>query len=97
MNGEPAAVPDAYRNSSPLNFVGPTTVPTLLIHGSIDPLVSVRQSARLDSALTAARRPHLFVKMPWATHGCDYVFTGPCGQISTYAVERFLAAVMKQR
>jgi len=95
MNGEPAAVPDAYRYSSPLNFVGPTTVPTLLIHGSLDPLVSVRQSARLDSALTAARRPHLFIKMPWATHGCDYVFTGPCGQISTYAIERFLAGVVK--
>ena len=28
--------------------------------------------------------------LPWATHGCDYVFAGPCGQISTYAVERFL-------
>ena len=95
MNGEPAAVPDAYRNSSPLNFVSPTTVPTLLIHGSMDPLVSVRQSARLDSALTAARRPHLFIRMPWATHGCDYVFNGPCGQISTYAIERFLVAAMK--
>lgn len=95
MHGDPVASPDAYRNSSPLNFVGPTTVPTLLIHGSMDPLVSVRQGARLDSALTAAKRPHLFVKMPWATHGCDYVFTGPCGQISTYAIERFLAATMK--
>ncbi len=95
MNGDPAAVPDAYRNSSPLNFVGPTTVPTLLIHGAMDPLVSVRQSARLDSALTAARRPHLFIEMPWATHGCDYVFNGPCGQISTYAIERFLASVVK--
>ena len=96
MKGDPAAAPDAYRNSSPLNFVGPTTVPTLLIHGSMDPLVSVRQAARLDSALSAAKRPHLFVKMAWATHGCDYVFTGPCGQISTYVIERFLAAVMKQ-
>jgi hypothetical protein len=33
--------------------------------------------------------------MPWATHGCDYVSAGPCWQESTYAVERFLAAVMK--
>lgn len=95
MGGDPGAVPNAYRNSSPLNFVGPTTVPTLLIHGSMDPLVSVRQSARLDSALSAARRPHLFIEMPWATHGCDFVFNGPCGQISTYAIERFLAAVMR--
>ena len=95
LNGEPSEVPDAYRNSSPLNFVSPTTVPTLLIHGDLDPLVSVRQSARLDSALTAAKRPHLFIDLPAATHGCDYIFNGPCGQISTYAIERFLASVMR--
>jgi acetyl esterase/lipase len=95
LGGDPAAVPDAYRQSSPLFFVDSQTVPTLLIHGSIDPLVSVRQSVRVDSALAAAGRPHLFIEMPWATHGCDYVFNGPCGQISTYAIERFLAAVLR--
>ncbi|HEX2722840.1 MAG TPA: alpha/beta hydrolase [Gemmatimonadaceae bacterium] len=95
LRGDPGAVPDAYRNSSPINFVSPATVPTLLIHGSADPLVSIRQSERLDSALAAARRPHLLVKLPWATHGCDYFFIGPCGQISTFAVERFLASVLK--
>ena len=26
--------------------------------------------------------------------GRDYVFAGPCGQVSTYAIERFLAAVL---
>ena len=95
LNGDPSSVPEAYRESSPLNFVGPKTVPTLLIHGTMDPLVSVRQSARLDSALAANARPHVFVELPWATHGCDYVFSGPCGQISTFAIERFLAAVLK--
>ena len=95
LNGDPSSVPEAYRESSPLNFVSPKTVPTLLIHGTMDPLVSVRQSARLDSALVANGRPHVFVELPWATHGCDYVFSGPCGQISTFAIERFLAAVLK--
>jgi hypothetical protein len=33
--------------------------------------------------------------MPWATHGCDYNFSGPCGQLSTYAVERFLGYALK--
>jgi hypothetical protein len=32
----------------------------------------------------------VFVNMPWATHGCDKSFGGPCGQITLYAVERFL-------
>ncbi len=95
LNGDPASAADAYRTSSPLNYVGADSPPTLMIHGTLDPLVSVKQSARLDSALVAARRPHLFIELPWATHGCDYVFNGPCGQISTYAIERFVAAVTK--
>ncbi|MEO8577127.1 MAG: alpha/beta hydrolase [Gemmatimonadales bacterium] len=95
LQGPPDLVLDAYRKSSPLNFVTSLTVPTLLIHGDLDPLVSVRQSARLDSALTAAGRPHLFIELAAATHGCDFIFNGPCGQISTYAIERFLSSVTK--
>lgn len=107
LHGDPASVPEAYRTSSPINFVA-AMVPTLMIHGTLDPLVSVRQSARLDSALrsvffrplgasiiTRIRAPYLFIELPWGTHGCDYVFNGPCGQISTYAVERFVADVTK--
>ncbi|MEO5588423.1 MAG: alpha/beta hydrolase [Gemmatimonadaceae bacterium] len=94
LHGTPAEVPQAYFESSALNFVGPSTVPTLLIHGGADPLVSLVQSQRLDSALAAAGRPHLLVELPWATHACDYVFNGPCAQVATYAIERFLASVM---
>ena len=39
--------------------------------------------------------PHEYVELSWATHGCDYAFSGPCGQVSTYAVERFLARVTR--
>ena len=95
LGGDPTSAAVAYRNSSPLNFVNGSTVPTLLIHGGMDPLVSVQQSRRLGAALEAAQRPHLMIELPWSTHGCDYVFNGPCGQLSTYAVERFLAAVLK--
>lgn len=110
LNGAPADVPEAYRTSSPINFVRPGVPPTLMIHGRLDPLVSVRQSARLDSALRSvylpgplvsspadSRYPNLFIELPWGTHGCDYVFNGPCGQISTYAIERFVAAVTGAR
>jgi len=95
LAGTPKTVPAAYREASPVNFVGPSTPPTLLIHGVKDELVSVHQSERLDSKLAQAGRPHLFLRFPWATHGCDYFFQGPCGQISTYAIERFLANVMR--
>jgi acetyl esterase/lipase len=95
LAGNPKTAPEAYASASPINFVGPSTVPTLLIHGAKDELVFARQSARLDAKLAAAHRPHFFLRLPWATHGCDYNFNGPCGQLSTYAIERFLAAVMK--
>jgi acetyl esterase/lipase len=95
LNGEPSQIAPAYRAASPINYIGSHTIPTLLIHGSMDPLVSVRQSQRLDSALAIARRPHLLVEMPWATHGCDYVFNGPCGQMANFAIERFVAAVTR--
>lgn len=95
LNGEPSQIPAAYKASSPINYVGPKTIPTLIVHGTMDPLVSVQQSQRLDSALAAAGRPHYFVELPWATHGCDYVFNGPCGQVTTFAIERFLSAVTR--
>jgi acetyl esterase/lipase len=95
LNGEPSQVPQAYKSSSPINYIDSHTIPTLLIHGAMDPLVSVQQSQRLDSALAAAKQPHYLVKLPWATHGCDYVFNGPCGQVSTFAIERFLRAVTR--
>ena len=95
LAGNPRTKPDAYRTASPINFVSRSTVPTLLIHGDKDELVWVRQSERLDAKLAAANRPHFFLRLPWATHGCDYNFNGPCGQISTYAIEVFLGEVMR--
>lgn len=95
LAGNPRTAPEAYRTASPLNFVSASIVPTLLIHGAKDELVWVRQSERLDARLAAANRPHFFLRLPWATHGCDYNFSGPCGQLSTYAIERFLGEVMR--
>ncbi len=94
LGGSPADNPEGYRTSSPLTYAGSSSVPTLLIHGSRDELVAARQSSRLDSALAHNRQRSVLIEMPWATHGCDYFINGPCGQISTYAVERFLASVM---
>lgn len=95
LAGNPHTAPEAYRTASPVNFVGSSTPPTLLIHGAKDELVSVQQSDRLDARLSAAHRPHFFLRMPWSTHGCDYFFRGPCAQLSTYSIERFLSAVMR--
>jgi acetyl esterase/lipase len=95
LGGSPANAEDAYFTASPINFVSATSPPTLLIHGSNDGHVSPEESARLDAKLTQASVKHVFVRLPWATHGCDWSFKGPCGQISTYAIEQFLERVMK--
>jgi acetyl esterase/lipase len=93
LGGPPSKADDAYFAASPVNFVTSTSPATLLIHGMRDTIVPVDQSAELDGKLEQVGVKHLFIKLPWATHGCDKTFGGPCGQVATYAVERFLDAV----
>lgn len=93
--GTPRSNPSGYTSNSPIAHVGRQTPPTLLIHGTKDELVFARQSRMLDTRLATANRPHLLLEMPWATHGCDFVINGPCGQLSTFAIERFLAGVLR--
>jgi acetyl esterase/lipase len=95
LGGSPSAIPAAYADASPLGFGGAACPPTLLIHGDRDNLVSPHQSEMLADRLQTAGCRHLYLNLPWATHGGDYNFSGPTGQVSTYAVERFLSAVTR--
>ncbi len=95
LGGEPTQFKETYLAASPIHFVGSNSPPTLLIHGERDELVSATHSERLGQKLSDKGIPHLYLSFPWATHGCDAFFNGPCGQLSTYAIERFLAAVMQ--
>ena len=81
-----------YESASPRTFTK-GALPTLLIHGLRDPIIPAAQSDRLAERLQQSRVPHVYVKLPWATHGCDTNFHGPCGQVTTYAIERFLSYV----
>jgi len=91
LGGSPAEQPERYTRASPLLRAGKRSPPTLMIHGGRDEMVWPLHEYRMSEKLAAAKVPHFFLKLPWATHGCDYNFNGPCGQLSTYAVERFLA------
>jgi acetyl esterase/lipase len=91
LGGTPTTVPAAYDSASPYLHVRPGLPPTLLIHGQLDTLVWHRQSERLAARLTEAHVPHVFVSLPWATHAFEYNLSGPGGQLTTYALERFLA------
>jgi acetyl esterase/lipase len=95
LGGSPASQNDAYYAASPINFVGASSPPTLLIHGLHDGHVSPEEAERLDARLQQAGVKHLFLRLPWAVHGCDWSFSGPCGQLTTYAVEGFLERVTR--
>jgi acetyl esterase/lipase len=93
IGGTYAQVPAKYVACSPIEFVDSTSVPTLIIHGTNDVLVSVEHSRRLNAKLNENNIKHFWLKLPWATHGFDYNLNGPGGQLSTYAVEQFLSTV----
>jgi acetyl esterase/lipase len=95
FGGTPGEVPEQYTAGSPMHYVNSGTVPTLLVHGALDKHVHIVESERLDSQLAAAGVPHLLLRIPWATHGCEYSLNGPSGQLAVYSAERFLAAVTK--
>ncbi len=86
-------LPDLYKACSPIEHITSACVPTLTIHGVIDPLVAYGHSTRLEEKLEQAGVKHYLLSMPWATHGCDYTLNGPGGQLSTYAVEQFVQMV----
>jgi acetyl esterase/lipase len=75
---------------------GSSSPPTLLVHGTIDTLVWHRQSERLAARLSDAGAPNLLVSLPWATHALEYNLSSPSGQLTTYALGWFLAAVCRQ-
>jgi acetyl esterase/lipase len=93
FGGTPQEVRTKYIEGSPAMFVGPRTPATLLVHGGLDQHVHDEESELLADKLKAAGVPHYYLRIPWATHGCEYELRSPSGQLSVYTMERFLAAV----
>lgn len=66
----PTEDPTLYFNSSPINFISSSTaMPTILLHGGTDPLVSPQQSVAVQTKLTAAGIPNQYVFYPSGGHG----------------------------
>jgi acetyl esterase/lipase len=93
IGGSYKQVPGKYVACSPIEFADTGAIPTLIIHGSNDVLVSPEHSRRLDLKLMQLNIRHYWLKLPWATHGFDYNINGPGGQLSTFAVETFLNTI----
>ena len=60
---------DLARRVSPINYVGPSSPPTLSIHGTKDPLVPYTHATRLHEALTKAGVPNKLITIPGGGHG----------------------------
>lgn len=95
LGGTPETAQQAYDSASAILLVDARTPPTLLVHGTIDTLVWNRQSERLAARLTEAGVANMLVSMPWATHAMEFNLSGPSGQLTTYSVAWFLAAVCR--
>jgi acetyl esterase/lipase len=95
LGGTPDTARAAYDSASGILLAGAGSPPTLLVHGTIDTLVWNRQSERLSARLTEVKVPNLLVALPWATHALEYNLSSPSGQLTTYAVGWFLAAVCR--
>jgi len=95
IGGSYSQVPQKYFDCSPLVYVDKQSVPTLIIHGNSDVLVSPEHSHRLNGALQNSGVKHYWLQLPWATHGFDFNLNGPGGQLSTYTVLQFLNTVTR--
>lgn len=95
MGDPPATVRANYDSASAIRLADHSSPPTLLLHGRRDPYVWYLQSQRLAARLEALGVRHFFLDLPWATHGFDFNPHGPGGQLSAFAVERFLATVTR--
>lgn len=95
LGGNFSQVPEKYHESSSCDYVNANSPPTLLIHGEIDAMVAFHHSELLKAKLDENHVKNYFLNLPAATHGCDYNISGPSGQLSTFAVERFIAGVVR--
>ena len=95
LGGKYEPHPQAYVASSPVEHLSAATVPTLLLHGRPDVLVSYQHTVHLRDKLGQLGVRHFEVDLPWGAHGFDFVFRGPGSQVSLYFIERFLAAVAR--
>lgn len=89
-------IPEQYKASTSIEYITKNSTPTLIIHGEKDALVSYGHSERLNKKLNEVNVKHYFLSLPLATHGCDYNINGPSGQLSTFAIERFINSVTLQ-
>ena len=69
IGGTPAINATGYTNGSPINFVNATCPPTIIFHGTIDPVVPISESSKLQAKLLLNGVVNQFVTYTGEQHG----------------------------
>ena len=69
IGATPTGNPTLYTNSSPVTFIAAGAPPTILLHGSTDPLVNPSQSVAVKNKLTAAAVINQYILYNGKGHG----------------------------
>ena len=77
----------AYQAASPLYFVTPDDAPTVVFHGTADPVVPFGQSQRVVAAFQANQVPVYYFQFPGEGHG----FTGATSNFTISVMSAFFA------
>ncbi|MCI0459410.1 MAG: alpha/beta hydrolase [Gemmataceae bacterium] len=68
MGGPPRKFKERYAQASPITYASKTSMPTLLIHGTRDPVVPLEQSQRLEKRLREVGAEVRLLALKDATH-----------------------------
>jgi acetyl esterase/lipase len=91
LGGNPTTKPMVYASGSPLNYVTPTSVPTVFFHGDTDTVVPISQSKILEEKLKSHNVPHLVEYIPGQGHG----FSTQTNQDLIVKTQVFLDGILK--
>jgi len=87
-----ATAKDDYRNVSCSTYATSASAPILTVHGTWDTLVPMAVSEHLHSVVTTLGVSNLLVEVPLAEHVLEAGFYSVGGQMTIFAMERFVAA-----
>jgi acetyl esterase/lipase len=97
LGGPPDAVPERYRDASPMTYVSGRHPPTLLVYGSRDSAIERHFPSRMVGHIRGSGTTVALLEIPWAEHAFDAVPGGLSAQLALYHVERFIAWAVSDR
>jgi acetyl esterase/lipase len=69
IGGTPTTNATSYTNGSPINFVTASAPPTIIFHGTVDPIVPISESIKLQAKLQLAGVTNQYITYTGESHG----------------------------